>query len=49
MQRAIRKGSYPSVHGWVFDMYTGYIKDLVLPLDMWKEKGFVEPRYIHTL
>lgn len=28
VQNAWNKGEYPYVHGWVFDIYTGYIKDL---------------------
>jgi carbonic anhydrase len=36
IQRAFRNNKSLFFHGWVFDINTGLIKDLVLPLDEWK-------------
>lgn len=45
MQKAIEKGSYPKVHGWIFDIYTGSIIDLPLPINMWKEQNLLPEDY----
>jgi carbonic anhydrase len=34
VQNALRKFGYPKVHGWVYDLNTGLIKDLNLELDL---------------
>jgi carbonic anhydrase len=36
IQRAFRNDKCLFFHGWVFDINTGLIKDLVLPIDEWK-------------
>jgi carbonic anhydrase len=36
IQRAFRKKKKLWFHGWIFDIYTGLITDLILPLDEWK-------------
>lgn len=45
IQRAWYKTGYPKIHGWVFDVRTGNLKDL--GLDM--EKVFSEVRKIYDL
>ena len=40
VQNAIRKYGYPKVHGWVYDLQTGLIKDLNLELDL--DRDFCE-------
>jgi carbonic anhydrase len=37
IQRAFRNNKMLLFHGWIFDIYTGRINDLDLPLDEWKE------------
>ncbi|MBK8254726.1 MAG: sulfate permease [Polyangiaceae bacterium] len=34
VQNAVRKFGFPKVHGWVYDLHTGLIKDLGLELDI---------------
>ena len=34
VQNALRKFGYPKIHGWVYDLNTGLIKDLNLELDL---------------
>ena len=45
MQRAIKKDKYPLVHAWIFDIYTGLIKNLDLPIDKWEEIGLITNEY----
>ena len=45
MHKAFKKGKYPKIHGWIFDIYTGHIKELELPLEEWKELGFIPKDY----
>lgn len=45
MERAVGSGTYPRVHAWMFDIYTGKIKELPMPLDSWKSEGFVPEAY----
>jgi carbonic anhydrase len=37
IQRAFRNNKKLNFHGWIFDINTGLIKDLELPLSEWKE------------
>jgi carbonic anhydrase len=45
IQRAFRKNKPLVFHGWVFDIYTGLIKDLPLPVDEWKEYDLLPEDY----
>jgi carbonic anhydrase len=45
IQRAFRKNRKMEFHGWVFDIYTGLIKDLSLPLEEWKEYDLLPADY----
>ena len=45
MHNAFKKGEYPKIHGWIFDIYTGHIKELELPLEEWKSYGYIPADY----
>jgi len=45
IQRAFRKGRKLYFHGWVFDMKTGLIRELELPVDEWKEYDLLPDNY----
>lgn len=45
IQRAFRKKKKLWFHGWIFDIYTGLITDLILPLDEWKEYDLLPEDY----
>lgn len=45
MARAFRRKEYPRVHAWIFDIYSGRIKELSLPTDQWKKDGLVPDFY----
>ena len=45
IQRAFRNKKKLFFHGWIFDIYTGLIKDLPLPLDEWKEYDLLPEDY----
>jgi carbonic anhydrase len=45
IQRAFRKKKALVFHGWVFDINTGLIKNLPLPLDEWKEYDLLPGDY----
>jgi carbonic anhydrase len=45
MQRAFRKKKRLCVHGWMFDINTGLINDMTLPLDEWKEFDLLPEDY----
>jgi len=45
IQRAFRKHKKIWVHGWIFDINTGLINDLTLPLDEWKEFDLLPEDY----
>lgn len=38
-KEAHARGTAPEIHGWFFDLGTGLIRELDLPLDEWREKG----------
>lgn len=40
-QEAQREGRAPSLHGWIFDLGSGLIQELELPLEEWKEEGLL--------
>jgi len=47
LERLIEAGGYyPKVHGWVLNIRTGLITDLVLPLDEWKSEGVLPSTYV---
>jgi len=40
--RRARKGGFaPTVHGWLFDLATGLIRELDLPEDSWRKEGLL--------
>jgi carbonic anhydrase len=45
IQRAFRKKKKLWVHGWMFDINTGLINDMTLPLDEWKEFDLLPEDY----
>ncbi len=45
IQRAFRKKKQLFFHGWVFDIYTGHIIELPLPLEEWKEYDLLPENY----
>lgn len=45
IQRAFRNRRKLSFHGWIFDMSSGLINDLSLPLDQWKEYDLLPMDY----
>jgi len=45
LTRAFRKKKYPLIHGWIFDIYSGYIKELSLPVDKWTARGLIPEDY----
>jgi carbonic anhydrase len=45
IQRAFRNNKKLYFHGWIFDIYTGLINDLPLPLDEWKEYDLLPDDY----
>ncbi|MCU0473566.1 MAG: carbonic anhydrase [Bacteroidales bacterium] len=46
IQRAFRNKKKLWFHGWIFDIYTGLIKDLPLPLREWKEYDLLPEDYL---
>jgi carbonic anhydrase len=45
IQRAFRRKKTLVFHGWIFDIYTGLIKDLPLPIEEWKEYELLPDEY----
>lgn len=45
IQRAFRNKRKLYFHGWIFDIYTGLIKDLKLPVDEWKTYDLIPDDY----
>jgi len=45
MHRAIENNKYPRVLAWIFDIYTGKIKEWPMPLKKWKETGIIPQNY----
>jgi carbonic anhydrase len=45
IQRAFRSKKIISFHGWIFDINTGLIKDLPLPLQEWKDYDLLPDDY----
>lgn len=43
--RAFKREMFPRIHGWIFDIYTGEIKPIELPVDEWKKQGLVPEFY----
>ncbi len=41
MREARGRGKAPAVHGWVFDMESGLIREVELPLEKWRAKGLI--------
>jgi carbonic anhydrase len=40
-REAKRRRTAPTVHGWIFDLTTGYIRELELPLANWRTEGLL--------
>lgn len=40
-KRARKEGFAPTVHGWLFDLATGLIRELDLPAEAWREEGLL--------
>ncbi len=40
-RQAKEEGTAPTVHGWMFDLGSGLIRELELPLDNWREEGLL--------
>lgn len=45
IQRAFRKKRELYFHGWVFDIYTGLINEIPLPVEEWKEYDLLPENY----
>lgn len=45
MQRAFTKQKYPKILGWIFDIYTGKIIEMKLPIEKWKKHGLLPKFY----
>lgn len=45
MHRSFERGKYPKVLGWIFDIYSGKIVELPMPLDEWKKNGLLHKNY----
>ncbi len=43
--KAFESGVYPLLHGWVFNIYSGYVEELPLPLSDWKRDGLIPSDY----
>lgn len=39
---ARRSGTAPRVHGWIFGLETGYIRELDLPVGEWRSQGLLD-------
>jgi carbonic anhydrase len=46
MKNAFSQDSYPELHGWIFDIYTGRIRKLDLPFERWIKEGIVPGSYL---
>ena len=36
-----QEGFAPTIHGWMFDLSTGLIRELDLPLEDWEREGLL--------
>jgi len=45
MARAFSRKEYPRVHAWIFDIYSGRIRELSLPTEQWKKEGLIPDFY----
>jgi carbonic anhydrase len=45
MIRALKRKQYPLVHAWIFDIYTGFVKEIQLPIEEWKKFEFIPEDY----
>jgi carbonic anhydrase len=41
MRNAFASGQYPQLHSWIFEMNSGLIKELPLPVEEWKQMGLL--------
>ncbi|MDQ1296463.1 MAG: Carbonic anhydrase, partial [Bacteroidota bacterium] len=46
IQRAFRNKKKLWFHGWIFNIYTGLIEDLLLPMNEWKEYDLLPYDYV---
>lgn len=42
-RQAREEGLAPTVHGWMIDLASGYIREMVLPEAEWREEGLMSP------
>lgn len=40
-RKAREEGAPPTVHGWIFDLASGYIRELELPEEEWRGEGLL--------
>lgn len=45
LEQAFQRPNYPLLHGWIYNIYTGFIEELPLPLQEWKTLGLIPEDY----
>ncbi len=45
LHKAFLNGKYPLLHGWIFNIYTGLLHELALPIKKWKAYGLLPRSY----
>jgi len=49
LHRIFREGDYPFLHGWMFELHTGEIRKVDLPLKKWVSQGLLPADYEQRL
>jgi len=49
LHKAMKTKKFPLLHGWIFDIYTGLIKEMKLPLAEWKDLDLLDDEYFNFL
>ncbi len=49
LHRAFREGNYPFLHGWMFELHSGKIREVKLPLEKWTERGLISADYMERI